>query len=180
MKPVGRRAAGGLLRRSFGPITDSRTRLLVLGSLPGEESLARSRYYAHPRNQFWLLMSDVIGVGLDRLDYDARLAALLAAHVGLWDVVESAARRGSLDANIRGHRANRLVALTASLPCLSAVAFNGATAATIGRRQLADIDGLTLVALPSSSPAHTLPLAEKRTRWRTLRSFLHDSDRARS
>ena len=178
MKRAERRAPDGLLKRSFGPIVDARTRLLVLGSLPGEESLAQSRYYAHPRNQFWRLMGDVIGVGLEALDYDARLAALLTARVGLWDVVESATRHGSLDANIRSHRANRLADLTASLPCLCAVAFNGATAAALGRRQLADVAGLALIALPSSSPAYTLSLAEKRERWRALRAFIPSGDRA--
>jgi hypoxanthine-DNA glycosylase len=160
------------LKRSFPPVANRETRLLVLGSLPGEVSLAQARYYAHPRNQFWQLMSDVIEQDLTRLDYDERLTALLEARVGLWDVVESASRRGSLDAQIRDHRPNRLAELAASLPNLIAIAFNGGTAARIGRKQLAGYGHLKLVDLPSSSPAFTMSLADKRLRWRLLRGCL--------
>ena len=161
-----------MIKRSFPPVVDSATRLLVLGSLPGERSLAQSRYYAHPRNQFWLLMSEVIDCDLAALDYPDRLHALLTAGVGLWDVVESASRMGSLDAQIRGHRPNRLAELAVSLPQLAAVAFNGGTAARIGRHQLGDPKDLALIALPSSSPAFTMSLADKRLQWRTLRPWV--------
>lgn len=160
------------LKRSFPPVVNSETRLLVLGSLPGEESLAQASYYAHSRNQFWLLMSEVIDCDLVRLDYAERLEALLAARVGLWDVVESASRRGSLDAHIRVHRPNRLLELAASLPNLAGVGFNGGTAARIGRRQLAARNDLALIDLPSSSPAFTMAVAEKRLRWRQLRDVI--------
>ena len=80
------------IKRSFPPVVDDRTRVLVLGSLPGEESLARRQYYGNPRNHFWRLMSAVIGVELVPLDYEARLETLLEAGVGLWDTVGAAAR----------------------------------------------------------------------------------------
>ena len=102
------------LKRSFAPVADERTRILVLGSLPGEESLARSRYYANPRNQFWTLIGGVAGVDLQALGYEARLEALLGARIGLWDTVASATRTGSLDGAIRGHEANDVAALAAS------------------------------------------------------------------
>ena len=160
------------LKRSFPPVVDERVRLLVLGSLPGEESLARAQYYAHPRNQFWRLMGDVIGRELVPLDYAARLEALLQARVGLWDVVASAMRDGSLDGAIRGHTPNELKALVESLPELRAVAFNGGTSARIGRKALGTVAGVELVPLPSSSPALTIPYAEKLERWMALRAYL--------
>jgi hypoxanthine-DNA glycosylase len=159
-------------KRSFPPIVDERTRVLVLGSLPGEISLAQSRYYANPRNQFWILMGDVIGVDLVAIAYAERLQALLAAHVGLWDVIESATRAGSLDGNIRSHLPNLLPELVARLPQLRAIAFNGRTSAAIGRLQLGDSQGIELVDLPSSSPAHTMPLALKRLQWMQLGKWL--------
>src|SRR3546814_9631689 len=84
-----------LRKRSFPPVVDQRTRLLILGSLPGEQSLAAGRYYANPRNQFWALVGDAIGVDLPALDYDARLHTLLDHRIGLWDSVGEAARVGS-------------------------------------------------------------------------------------
>ncbi|MFY7850813.1 MAG: DNA-deoxyinosine glycosylase, partial [Brevundimonas sp.] len=69
----------------------------MLGSLPGEASLAAGRYYAHPRNAFWRLMGEVLGEDLQARDYEDRLATLIRHRVGLWDVVGEATRPGSLD-----------------------------------------------------------------------------------
>ena len=146
--------------------------MLVLGSLPGEKSLAAGQYYAHPQNRFWHLMSSVVGMDLQPLAYEARLQALLAAGVGLWDTVASAERTGSLDAAIRSPEHNALFDLTASLPALRAVGLNGATASRIGTVLLAQT-GLALVPLPSSSPAYAaMKLAEKQRLWLKLREFL--------
>ena len=159
-------------KSSFPPVVARDTRVLVLGSLPGEKSLAAQRYYAHPQNRFWHLIGRVIGVALEPLGYDGRLAALLVAKVGLWDTVASAHRTGSLDASIREAEHNPLADLAASLPELRAVGFNGKTSARIGMPQLAHTD-LALVPLPSSSPAHaTMRLAEKEKLWDQLRDFL--------
>jgi double-stranded uracil-DNA glycosylase len=149
------------------------TRVLILGSLPGEASLAAARYYAHPRNQFWRLAGAAIGrEDLPAIEYEARLAVLLSAGVGLWDTVASAVRAGSLDAAIRLVERAPLAELVATLPALRAVAFNGGTSARIGRAVLAET-GLALVDLPSSSPAHAaMTFAEKRRRWLQLRDFL--------
>ncbi|WP_372786196.1 DNA-deoxyinosine glycosylase [Phenylobacterium sp.] len=159
-------------KSSFPAVANEKTRLLVLGSLPGEVSLKRSEYYAHPRNQFWRLMEAVIGVELTGSPYPARLATLLAAGVGLWDVIRSADRTGSLDANIRGHSPNALGQFTATLPSLRAIAFNGGKASEIGRKQLGVSDGHALITLPSSSPAHAIPFERKQAEWLRLRAFL--------
>jgi hypoxanthine-DNA glycosylase len=157
----------------FPPVTRPDTRLLVLGSLPGAVSLAQQRYYAHPQNQFWRLMSAVTGRNLVSLAYEDRLAALLDAKVGLWDTVAAAERPGSLDADIRLHEASDLATLAASLPELRAIGFNGATSARIGRRQLGPRPQLALVDLPSSSPAYaSLSFEKKRDAWLALAAYL--------
>ena len=159
-------------KSSFPLVVGPDTRVLILGSLPGERSLAEQRYYAHPRNLFWRLVGEVIGRDLEALDYEARLATLLEARIGLWDTVASARRSGSLDAAIREAEHNPLADLAASLPDLRAVAFNGATSTRIGSALLAE-SGLALLPLPSSSPAHAaMPLAEKRRLWRAIGEFL--------
>lgn len=159
-------------KSSFGAVVDDATRVLVLGSLPGEASLAQARYYAHPRNQFWRLMSAVVDTDLVTRDYPERLAALLAAGVGLWDVVGSATRPGSLDTSIRDAKANRLAELAAELPRLAAAGFNGGKSWTMGSPLLGQVAGLALVPLPSSSPAYTLSFEQKRAAWLRLRDYL--------
>lgn len=157
---------------SFPAVANDKTRVLILGSLPGEISLSRSQYYANPRNQFWRLMSTVIGSELVGLPYADRLETLLASGVGLWDVLRSAERAGSLDANIRGHEANSLADFAATLPSLRAFAFNGGKAWNIGRRQLGPDSRYMLVSLPSSSPAHTAPFERKQAEWARLKGTL--------
>lgn len=159
-------------KSSFPPVVNPDVRLLVLGTLPGERSLAEQRYYAHPQNRFWHLMGLAIGRELVPLEYEQRLAVLLNAGVGLWDTVASAHRKGSLDAAIREAEHNPLGDLAGSLPRLRAVAFNGATSARIGVPQLGG-RGLSLVSLPSSSPANaSVPLHEKEKLWSGLGEFL--------
>jgi hypoxanthine-DNA glycosylase len=161
------------MHHCFPPVTRPDTRLLVLGSLPGVLSLQQQRYYAHPRNLFWRLMSDVIGRELVPLAYEDRLDALLDAKVGLWDTVAAATREGSLDADIRLHEASDLAALVATLPALRAIGFNGATSAKIGRRQLGHAPDLVLIDLPSSSPAFaSLSFEKKRQAWLQLAACL--------
>jgi hypoxanthine-DNA glycosylase len=162
------------LKRSFAPIVDEHTRVLVLGSLPGEVSLAQRQYYAHRQNRFWALIGDVIGENLREMPYEVRLQTLLAHRIGLWDVIAEARREGSLDSRIRDHETNDLVALIDALPNLAAVAFNGGTAAKIGIRALAaQPAAIEFVNLPSSSPAFAaVPYAEKLRAWETLRRWL--------
>ena len=160
------------LKRAFDPVVDAHTRLLVLGSLPGDASLKAGQYYGNPQNGFWRLVGGVIGVDLVNLPYPDRLAALKAAGVGLWDVIASATRPGSLDTAIRDVEAADLNRLIETLPALRAIAFNGGTASRIGRRGLMLRAGLALIDLPSSSPAYTRPLPEKAAAWSGLATFL--------
>lgn len=160
-------------KRCFDPVVDGRTRLLVLGSLPGEKSLALQEYYGNRQNQFWLLMSEVTDVDLVRLDYTARLEALLKLRVGLWDVVAEAQRLGSLDSRIRDRNDNDLLALLANLPALTTIAFNGGTATRLGLKVLGQHAAhYRIVQLPSSSPAYTLPYVEKSRLWQVLRGYV--------
>lgn len=156
----------------FAPFTDTRTRVLVLGSLPGVASLNAGQYYAHPRNAFWPVMGALTGLALERMAYADRLAALRACGVGLWDVLASAQRAGSLDAAIRSPEAADLVSLCHTLPALQAIAFNGAKAASVGRRILTDIRDVALFDLPSTSPAHARPLVMKVQAWSVLMPYI--------
>jgi TDG/mug DNA glycosylase family protein len=162
-----------LIRKSaFAPVAATDARVLILGSLPGEASLAERRYYAHPRNLFWHLVGTAIRQDLVALDYETRLASLRTAGIALWDTVASAVRAGSLDAAIREAEHAPLAELLATLPHLRAVAFNGRKSAAIGRSQLGGSE-LSLIDLPSSSPAYaSMPLAEKERLWARLADFL--------
>lgn len=158
-------------KQSMAPVGANDAQLLILGSLPGDASLAAQAYYAHPTNQFWRLLGGAIGEELAALDYRARLDRLAARGIALWDVVADATRSGSLDGAIRGVRPNQLAAFVATHKRLAAIAFNGRTAAAIGRRALIGVGDLALIDLPSSSAAFTRPFAEKLRDWTVLGGF---------
>ena len=154
------------------PIARSDARLFLLGSLPGDASLAARRYYAHPTNQFWRLLGSAIGEELQPLDYDGRLKRLAERRIGLWDVIASASRQGSLDQAIREAAHNRIEHLLHDFPELRAIAFNGSTASVVGRRLVGKLPRhLTLIDLPSSSAANTRPFEEKQRAWAAVGQF---------
>jgi len=111
------------------PVISPQARLVVLGSFPGEASLAAGQYYAHPRNQFWPLLSALLGEDLLALGYARRLQRLRAHGVGLWDVIADCRRQGSLDSAIRDARYNDLASLRRRAPGLVAVGHNGGESA---------------------------------------------------
>ncbi len=151
--------------RGFPPVLDRGVHTLILGSFPGTASLAAGQYYAHPRNQFWRILGNLLQQPLPELPYPQRLAALLAHGLGLWDVLGACERAGSLDADIRAARANNFALLRRRAPNLARVLFNGQTAGRFAPqfRQA----GLAVVVLPSTSPAHAgMRLEQKLACWR--------------
>ncbi len=149
------------------PVLDHNTRILILGSFPGEKSLAAQQYYAHPRNQFWPLLSTVLGDDLAALPYPERLARMLMHRIGLWDVIAACERQGSLDTAIRNAETNNFAALKHRCPQLIRLCFNGKTSGKLAPA-FADAGFETLV-LPSSSPANAqLSFAQKLVLWQGI------------
>lgn len=170
----GRPAAAGLLSLKTGiaPVYRSDARVLILGSLPGDASIATARYYAHPRNQFWHLLGNVIGVCLIEMEYNKRIEAIKNSGVALWDVIGEAHRPGSLDQKIRDVQLNDLSAFTHKLPNLRAVAFNGRKASDLARKVFATAAPHILI-LPSSSPANTQNFDAKLVHWAAISDHLN-------
>ena len=134
------------------PVIARRTRLVVLGSFPGAASLAARQYYAHPRNQFWPLLSALWGIDLVGQPYARRLAALRERGLGLWDVYASCHRECSLDSAIEDAALNDLASLRRRAPALQAVAHNGGESAR--SMHVTAALGLPVTRLPSTSPAN--------------------------
>ncbi|WP_157314625.1 DNA-deoxyinosine glycosylase [Chitinibacter sp. GC72] len=154
------------IKSSFAPVCDQHSRLLILGSLPGDASLLQGHYYAHPRNAFWPMLAAILSEPLLTLPFAERYPILLKHGIALWDVVHSAARPGSLDSALTGIQTNTLSELLQQYPGLTHVVFNGQTAARHGQKLL---PGYIHAAIaPSSSPAHTLSLSAKLAAWQPL------------
>jgi len=165
-------AAGDIMKSGLPPVAAANARLFILGSLPGDASLAARRYYAHPTNQFWRLVGQAIGTDLHALAYEERLVGLAQRRIGLWDVIASARRPGSLDQAIRLASHNPLGDLLDRFPDVRAIAFNGAAASSAGRKLLTGSVPVELIDLPSSSAANTRPFAIKAAAWSVIADFL--------
>jgi len=163
-------AAGAGRRRGLAPVLAADTRVLVLGSFPGEASLAASQYYAHPRNHFWPIMGAVLAEDLVAASYRSRLARLRAHGVGLWDTIVACERRGSLDGAIRNAERGDVARVRRIAKRLELVCFNGRTAARA--ESVWRAAGYATLVLPSTSPAYTRPLAEKLAAWRAIAGHL--------
>lgn len=138
-------------KRCFAPVVDARTRLLVLGSLPGEQSLAAQQYYANPQNKFWSLLTALTGEDMVAVSYAARLNLLRKHRIGLWDVLGTCEREGSLDSAIWKPAANDFERIRYLCPQLEVVGFNGQVSGKYA--PLFESQGYSTVVLPSSSPA---------------------------
>lgn len=156
--------------RSFAPIAAGDARVLILGSMPGRRSLEARQYYAHRQNAFWRILGQLLGFEASA-PYGARVRALKAAHIALWDVLHSCVREGSLDTKIEDEAANDFRAFFRSHRAITHVFFNGTKAeASYRRHVLGAIDlPLRYRRLPSTSPAHaSLPFPHKLAAWRAI------------
>jgi hypoxanthine-DNA glycosylase len=174
--------AGGLVaaveaarKHGLPPVINRNTRVLILGSFPGEASLAARQYYAHPRNHFWPLLGALLDEPLVELPYRERLARIASRGVGLWDTIVACERRGSLDGAIRNAERGDIARVRRTAPSLALVGFNGQTAARA--EPLWRAAGYRTLVLPSSSPAYTRPFAEKLVAWRALGAVLRQDRR---
>ena len=159
------------VKYSFPPIGPKNARLLILGTLPGEESLRRQQYYGHPQNHFWPLIAALANRELPPV-YEKRLALLNVNRWALWDVLEGAERIGSSDAAIRNPTANAFADYFAANPAIEAIAFNGQKARDLFRRfvvkpGIVAAGDFDLIELPSSSPLYTKTLDQKLAVWRS-------------
>lgn len=154
-------AAGGKplqsapLLQGLLPLVSPQTRLLVLGSFPGQASLTAQRYYAHPQNHFWKILRTLWPdhpAGVAAGDYVACTEWMLSRGLGLWDVYAACEREGSLDSAIRHAQVNDLTGLRQQCPGLQAIAHNGSESFKHTRHSAAL--GLPVYRLPSTSAAN--------------------------
>lgn len=153
--------------KSFDYIVDRNTRLLVIGSMPGEASLRAKEYYAHPQNLFWRFVFEAFSENYNNPDYSAKISVLLKHHVGLWDVAKNCIRQGSADATISKVKCNNFHELLNSYPGILKFLFNGKKAYELFQKFNPDLlKNRDYVILPSTSPANaSIKMEIKRKMW---------------
>ena len=126
-----------------------RIRLLILGSLPSDASIARGEYYGHPGNHFWRVLERCGVIAEAAASYRSRVAELRRRGMALWDLYASAEREGSGDDRIERAEANDVGGLWRERGPF-AVALNGRRGRE-WRRSFGELP-VEPVELPSTSP----------------------------
>jgi len=159
--------------QSFPPIENPTARVLILGSMPGKESLRAGQYYAHHRNAFWPIMGDLLGAA-PTLPYEARTQILKSSGIALWDVLASCTRHSSMDADIDAGSisANDFTSFFSKHPGITRVFFNGSMAEKcfwIYVQPLLAQRPLHYQRLPSTSPANaSMRYEQKLEAWKMI------------
>ncbi|MBS4539607.1 DNA-deoxyinosine glycosylase [Clostridium sp. D2Q-11] len=158
---------------AFESIVDKNSRVLILGSMPGAESLRQSNYYAFPRNQFWKIIYELFNKDIDE-DFDKRYRFILDNNIALWDVLKYCKREGSLDTNIKEETSNDFHEFFKEYPNIEYVFFNGTKSQQLFKRYIGyDIEGIKeFHLLPSTSPANTQKYDYKFEKWSVIKDVL--------
>ncbi len=140
--------------RSFAPLVGNQPKILILGSIPGKESLRMNQYYAKSGNRFWSILSTILKMPAPQT-YDDKIRMLHEHGIALWDVMASAEREGSLDANIRNETANDIISFLHEYPTIRTIGCNGKKAYE-KFCECFDLEDLNIkvLSLRSTSPAN--------------------------
>lgn len=158
--------------QSFAPIIDDDSRILILGTMPGEESLRQQQYYAHKQNLFWKLICHVTNQPFTEL-YEERKQLLLKNHIALWDVCQTCVREGSLDSDIKEVIPNSIDQLLEKHPNIQRLAFNGKKAEALFKKYFKPFGKINSLSLPSTSPANaSMSIEKKLSSWCVLSNYL--------
>ncbi|WP_286587682.1 DNA-deoxyinosine glycosylase [Sphingobacterium sp. N143] len=142
-----------MLKKSFPPLISTSTHTLILGSLPGDKSLAQQEYYAHPQNRFWKIIKHLCQAP-EVTQYTDKVSLLHRNGIGLWDVCAEASRPGSMDLAIKDESPNRITELLEEYPSITKVIFNGQKAHNLYLKHFMKKKGVRYLCLPSTSPAN--------------------------
>lgn len=111
--------------QSFPPVVDESSEILVLGTVPGNVSLATGEYYAQSGNLFWTIIQQLFNEGKPFSSYDEKIKCLKANHIALWDTLKACDRKGSTDNAIQREELNDIDLFLKQHPRIRKIVFNG-------------------------------------------------------
>lgn len=155
-----------MIKHGLKPVYDASTGILILGSLPSDQSIRKGQYYGNPGNDFWKLVGAAIDIDLAGLSYAGKIASLKKHGIGLWDVFRSSEREGSMDGSIVQPEMNDFRCLAEWMPKLELICFNGKKAGE--NEGVLQALGYKTVVLPSSSGANRRNGAERAKVWKRV------------
>ncbi|MHB8260363.1 MAG: DNA-deoxyinosine glycosylase [Bacteroidia bacterium] len=155
---------------SFPSIASSQSKILILGTMPGNDSLKHSEYYAHPRNTFWKIHFTLFNQAHSN-DYPVKKSLLLTNNIALWDVLKACQRKGSLDSAIIEEIPNDFQTFFKTQSQIKHLFFNGKKAQDYFLKYIGNTI-IPFTTLPSTSPAHAIPFEKKLAEWAIIKQFI--------
>jgi hypoxanthine-DNA glycosylase len=153
---------------SFPPIVGKNARILILGTMPGKDSLRLNEYYANPRNTFWRLVYKLEDSEI-QIDYQSKIEFLKQNEISIWDVCHKATRETSLDADIKDEVPNNIQDFLVANPSVEIIAFNGKKAEKLYDKYFERSGNIKYLTLLSTSPANaSYTFQEKLEDWGRL------------
>lgn len=162
-------------KKGLAPWADENSRVLILGTLPGDESLKKQAYYKNKsRNSFWKIMHELYPEDMDMADKDF----VIKHNIALWDCLHSAEREGSTDDGFKGNeQPNDLATFLKDHPSIHTIFLNGKTMTKISfdeyfKRIREQYD---VVVLESSANTNAKPLEVKVENWQQVKNILENN-----
>jgi len=157
------------LKHPFKPLVFKDSKILILGSFPSIDSFDKAFYYAHPRNQFWRLLSKLSKYPIN--NRDQKIWLLKESKIALWDMVANCTRENSLDDALENIEVNDIAQFLEEHPSIEKVAFTGRLSEKLFKMNF-DYLNVETVYLPSPSPAYAkMSFEQKLERYKTLLEF---------
>ncbi len=157
---------------AFPPVVNADSRILLLGTMPSEESLRLQQYYGHKSNQFWKILFTLFNKPFS-LDYKERVVLLIDNGIAVWDVLQSCEGEGSADSDIRAEKANDFTHLFSRHPNIKHVFFTSKKAEEFYKKYVGFRSDIVYTTLPSPSSANArMSLARKTEEWSVILRFL--------
>ena len=157
------------IKHAFPYLCGENPEILILGTMPGDESIRQAEYYANLRNAFWKILHNIFASNAETpQSYHQKCNLLKDNHIALWDVYQTAERKGSLDRDIKNGKVNDIGSFLKNNPTIKKVLFNGKEACKVYRKHFDEVNNIRYETLSSSSPANTISFEEKLKKWKEI------------
>lgn len=159
--------------QSFPSLSNPKAEVLLLGTMPGVQSLAMNQYYGHPQNNFWKLLAAIFDEDYPK-EYHLKKEMLLKNNIAVWDVLQACERQGSLDSAIVKEVPNDFKGFLSEHRNIKLIAFNGQKAAAFFKKYVGLNEDYTFITLPSTSPANAGKSFEQKLKeWEIIRDYIN-------
>lgn len=165
-----------MYKTALPPLVDNSSRILILGTMPGDQSIAKQQYYGNKGNHFWKILFTIFDENYSA-SYDERQIFLKKHKIAMWNVLASCIREGSSDSKITNETINDFINFHKQYPNIRHVIFESKSAAKFYHKYLKPQIGISYHILPSTSGLNAgTSFSQKVELWKVLAKIARTVD----